>query len=260
MGEQGASKGFVAYLFLPSPSPENQARCFELRGCGKGKWDVSTDRSWCYKKPLSLQAQEGLKRRSTYFCRIKSSYAKDAICQDANDPSPPPLLAPLRSIIKPAHETLKQHLHMFFRGWSNLSMMTSFLRVDRHEAYRMFFHAQNPPICSWCTSNVSPSCISSWGKWGFVSAIIAEERREERRGGVGDFAVLRICGFFLRGEVRTYWVRTVRRLYASAIEKETNGRKGFTLTVAKGVHKFWQSRRPLDLEEDLVVIVCHFYI
>jgi hypothetical protein len=42
-----------------------------------------------------------------------------------------------------------------------------------------------------------------------------------------------------------------------ALKDESNGSRGFALTVAKRVHQLFQLGRTLDLEEDLVVVVRH---
>ena len=56
---------------------------------------------------------------------------------------------------------------------------------------------------------------------------------------------------------RTYYIRGIGRLYASTIEQETNSVRLLPLTITEGVHKFLEGSGTLDLEEDLVVVVCH---
>lgn len=44
-------------------------------------------------------------------------------------------------------------------------------------------------------------------------------------------------------------------LYATSVEQESNGVRGLALPLAERIHQFLQRRCPLDLEEDLVVVV-----
>jgi len=53
--------------------------------------------------------------------------------------------------------------------------------------------------------------------------------------------------------VEGFWA--VCRLNTAAVEEETNGSGSFALSLAEGIHQFLQSSSPLDLEEDLVVVV-----
>lgn len=45
-----------------------------------------------------------------------------------------------------------------------------------------------------------------------------------------------------------------------AIKEKTNSRWLLALSLAEGIHKFLQLRTPLDLEKDLVVVICHLDI
>lgn len=58
----------------------------------------------------------------------------------------------------------------------------------------------------------------------------------------------------------TYRIGTIRSLNTSTIEQEPDGREVLALTVAERVHQLRKGRCPLDLEEDLIVIVCYFDI
>lgn len=55
-------------------------------------------------------------------------------------------------------------------------------------------------------------------------------------------------------------IRTVRSLNTSTIEQEADGRKVLALTVAERIHQLRKGSCPLDLEEDLIVVVCDFDI
>lgn len=58
----------------------------------------------------------------------------------------------------------------------------------------------------------------------------------------------------------TYSVRGVLGANASSVKEEADSRGLFSLTVAERVHELLQLRRALDLEEDLVVVICHFNV
>ena len=55
----------------------------------------------------------------------------------------------------------------------------------------------------------------------------------------------------------THRVGAILRLYSVAIEQEPHRGGRLALTFAKGVHQLLQRRGPLDLEENLVVVVRH---
>lgn len=69
-------------------------------------------------------------------------------------------------------------------------------------------------------------------------------RQWECRGGTGT-----------RGTY-TYWV--VLRGDALAIKQEADARDVLALSVAEGVHELAEGGCALDLEKDLIVVVCHF--
>ena len=56
----------------------------------------------------------------------------------------------------------------------------------------------------------------------------------------------------------THRVRRVVRLHPLAIKQKADGRGRLALPLAEGVHELLQLRRPLDFEEDFVVVVRHF--
>lgn len=56
--------------------------------------------------------------------------------------------------------------------------------------------------------------------------------------------------------VYTYCLGTICGLHTAAIEEETDRGGGFSLTFAEGVHQLLQLGGPLDLEKDLIVVVC----
>lgn len=58
----------------------------------------------------------------------------------------------------------------------------------------------------------------------------------------------------------TYCIRTVSRLYSIPIKQESDGIRRFALTLAEGIHQLLQRRRPLDLEEDLIIVIRHLDI
>ncbi len=63
------------------------------------------------------------------------------------------------------------------------------------------------------------------------------------------------------GEERfTDRVWTIRRLNATAIEQESDRCWCLALSLAEGIHQLLQGCGPLDLEEDLVVVVGDLYI
>jgi len=49
-------------------------------------------------------------------------------------------------------------------------------------------------------------------------------------------------------------------LDATAIEQETDGSGSLALSLAEGIHQFLESRCPLDLEEDFIVVIRDFDI
>jgi len=53
--------------------------------------------------------------------------------------------------------------------------------------------------------------------------------------------------------VESFWA--IGWLYATSVEQESNGVGGLALPLAERIHQFLQRRCPLDLEEDLVVVV-----
>lgn len=55
-------------------------------------------------------------------------------------------------------------------------------------------------------------------------------------------------------------VRGVSRLHTLTLEEETDRRHVLALALAKGVHELLKLGTALDLEEDLVVIICHLNI
>ena len=59
---------------------------------------------------------------------------------------------------------------------------------------------------------------------------------------------------------RTYSVGRIARLYSGSVKEEPDGSGGLPLTFAKRVHQLLQLRGALDLEENLIVVVCNFDI
>lgn len=57
--------------------------------------------------------------------------------------------------------------------------------------------------------------------------------------------------------VATYRLWIVRGLNSRAVEEEAHALRGLALALAEGVHELLQLRGPLDLEEDLVVVIRH---
>lgn len=53
----------------------------------------------------------------------------------------------------------------------------------------------------------------------------------------------------------TYGIGAVLGAHSSTIEEESDSGGLFSLAVAEGIHKLFKLRGPLDLEEDLVVII-----
>lgn len=95
---------------------------------------------------------------------------------------------------------------------------------------------QPPPICSWWTSRVSPSCISSCGCVSALRSLVV-------------YTVFRATLCF------THHLGIVGRVDSGAVEEEANAGEGLALTLAEGVHELLQLGGTLDLEEDLVVVV-----
>ena len=60
--------------------------------------------------------------------------------------------------------------------------------------------------------------------------------------------------------VGTYGIRRVFGAHTGAIEQKPNGGHLLPLAFAERIHELFELRRPLDLEEDLVVVVGHFDI
>ena len=60
------------------------------------------------------------------------------------------------------------------------------------------------------------------------------------------------------GKIKTYRFRTIGGVDPRAVEQEAHGSYLFPLTIAEGVHELGELGRPLDFEEDLVVVVGHF--
>ena len=58
-----------------------------------------------------------------------------------------------------------------------------------------------------------------------------------------------------RREGHAHRVRTISRLYTTSIEEESDRGGSLALSLAEGIHQLLQSRCPLDLEEDLVVVI-----
>lgn len=111
----------------------------------------------------------------------------------------------------------------------------SLMRTERTRLFRQYNEETvYPPICSWWTSRVSPSAISSWMN---VSASLYGKGREKCRN--------------------TYRVWGILRANSRAIEQEADCRHLLALALAKCVHQLFQLRRALDLEEDLVVVIGH---
>lgn len=52
-------------------------------------------------------------------------------------------------------------------------------------------------------------------------------------------------------------IRCVRGLDSRAVEEEAHGASSLALAFAEGAHQFLELGGALDLEEDLVVVVCH---
>lgn len=65
------------------------------------------------------------------------------------------------------------------------------------------------------------------------------------------------CEFRIRheGPNRTYSVRRVLRSHSGAVKKETDGGGLLSLPFTEGIHEFLQLSRPLDLEENLIVVI-----
>ena len=61
------------------------------------------------------------------------------------------------------------------------------------------------------------------------------------------------CGF-------TYRIWAVFRADSLAIKQESHCLNLFALSFAESVHQLLQLCRPLDLEEDLVVVIGNFYV
>ena len=97
---------------------------------------------------------------------------------------------------------------------------------------------QPPPICSWWTSRVSPSCISSCVCVSALRPLVV-------------FTIFRatLC--------LTHHLGVVGRVDSGAVEEEADASEGLALTLAEGVHELLQLGCALDLEEDLVVVVGH---
>ena len=55
----------------------------------------------------------------------------------------------------------------------------------------------------------------------------------------------------------TYSLGVVRRVHSLPVEEETNTRDVLALTVAERIHEFLELGSPLNLEEDLVVVIRH---
>ena len=53
----------------------------------------------------------------------------------------------------------------------------------------------------------------------------------------------------------TYRVRRIGRLYTLSLEQESDGLEALALPLAKRGHELLELGRPLDLEENLVVVV-----
>ena len=73
------------------------------------------------------------------------------------------------------------------------------------------------------------------------------------KGGGGNSAEGRSRGI-------THSFRTVGALNTTAVEEEANGARSLALSLAESIHQFLESSGPLDLEEDLVVVVGDFDI
>lgn len=57
-------------------------------------------------------------------------------------------------------------------------------------------------------------------------------------------------------ERRTYSIRRVSRLHACTVKKEAHRADGLALAFAKRIHQLLQLGAALDLEEDLVIVIC----
>jgi hypothetical protein len=55
----------------------------------------------------------------------------------------------------------------------------------------------------------------------------------------------------------TYSLGVIRRVHSLPVEEETNTRDVLALTVAERIHEFLELGSPLNLEEDLVVVIRH---
>ena len=93
------------------------------------------------------------------------------------------------------------------------------------------FGAQ-PPICSWCTSKVSPSAMSSCIMLDRPWSILKHLRWETNALG------------------------SIIGSHPCTVEKKSHSGHLLALTLAESVHQFLQWCGPLDLEEDFIVVVC----
>lgn len=57
------------------------------------------------------------------------------------------------------------------------------------------------------------------------------------------------------GSNQTYCVRRVLRSHSGAVKKKTDGGGLFSLPFTEGIHKLLKLCRPLDLEENLIVVI-----
>lgn len=97
---------------------------------------------------------------------------------------------------------------------------------------------QLPPICSWWTSRVSPSCMSSYK----LSAVLSS-------------AGIRLCAHATKLHFSTYRVWVVLWCDALSVEEESHATDVLSLAITECVHQLAEGGCALDLEEDLIVVV-----
>ena len=56
---------------------------------------------------------------------------------------------------------------------------------------------------------------------------------------------------------QTYRFRTIGRIYPRPVEQKADSGDLLALTIAESIHELGELSRPLDLEENLVVVVGH---